>query len=179
MYTATSENLLNDLVRDLARQDYLGVILRGHLHIEAALDVKIRLRLSYPSAINLDDEKGLRFTQKVELAAAMGIVHKDVVPALKKLNGYRNDLAHDLSFQPGLKEARGFANLLSVEARSIYKHMQAMLDNTDGEAIITFRSCIASLYLLIEVDLAEALRLEREGKLKKAGKTGGGPNSTA
>lgn len=167
MYAAAPENRFNNLVRDLARQDYLGVILRGHLHIEAALDAKIRLRLSYPSAINLDDEKGLRFTQKVELAAAMGIAHTDAVPALKKLNKYRNDLAHDLSFQPGLKEARAFANLLSGEARSIYKRMRAMLDKSDGEAINTIRGCIASLYLLIEVDLAEALRLEREGKLRK------------
>lgn len=163
MHTTNLQILLNDL----ARQDFLGLILRGHLHIEALLNSKIKSRLSCPSAIDLDDDKGLRFTQKIDLAVAMGILPKDSAPAFKKLNAYRNDLAHNLSFQPGLKEARDFANLLSGEVRLAYKRMKGMITDTDGEDFITFRCCIASLYLLIEVDLAKAFQLEREGKLRK------------
>lgn len=155
-------NSLNRFAKDLSREDFLGVILRGHLHIEAMLNAKIRARLRYPAAIQLDGDKGLGFAKKIELAVAIGIVPNDLAPVFKRLNKYRNHLAHNLSFQPGLNEARDFQRLFPPKVGSFYEYMKAKLPNVGDEALRIFRCSIIVLYLKLVVDLPEALRLERE-----------------
>jgi hypothetical protein len=53
------------------------------------------------------------------MSAAFGIVPDDDFPALKRLNDFRNEFAHDLGKQLTEQNERGFYNCLSVRQRRI------------------------------------------------------------
>ncbi len=98
-------------VRDaLMGDDVLGVVVRGHLHLEAAVLTLIEALLPYPKEIDLDRT---RFGMKVDLAHALGLT-TDLRSPLKVVDKIRNRFAHT----PGAK-------LESDEINSLYGSLSA------------------------------------------------------
>lgn len=85
----------SELVGILNEADDLGVLLRGHLWLEALLEYAARGQLKNPDAIGW---AGARFEHKVALAEAVGAVKTDMAIALRGFNRLRNRLAHELDF---------------------------------------------------------------------------------
>lgn len=78
--------------KDLTSEDDVGLILKGHLHIEHQLIELISLTLPFPNRCNL---ARLSYSAKVELALACGL-KEDMRAPLKQIGSLRNDFAHVL-----------------------------------------------------------------------------------
>ena len=73
--------------------DLLGLVLRGHLWIEAALNGLIDRSMRDPSQL---DAARLSFVQRVALTAALGLISSTEAGVIRKINSLRNRLAHNL-----------------------------------------------------------------------------------
>jgi hypothetical protein len=83
------------------------VLLRGHLWIEKFLGELLEAELRDPAVIRLGRTP---FSQKVNLAQALGLVSPVEAKPLRLLNKLRNKLAHDLAGEPStadLSELQG------------------------------------------------------------------------
>jgi hypothetical protein len=87
--------------------DELTLVVRGHLSLEAALNLIIETALPRPL-----DLEGLRFSQKVDLAIALGRIDPGSRAAWAKVNAIRNRFAHDLDAAVTKREAREALELL-------------------------------------------------------------------
>jgi hypothetical protein len=76
----------------LTGEDELGVVVRGHIHIEAGLNDFISAMIPFPDRL----PSGMRYQQKVDLACALGL-RAEHAPALKMLGEMRNSFAHKLN----------------------------------------------------------------------------------
>jgi hypothetical protein len=86
----------------LNADDDLTVVVRGHLCLEAALNVVLEHAL--PKGLsNLDQ---LRFPARVDLAVAMGRLAPEARNAWLEVNRLRNDFAHDLDARIDADRAR-------------------------------------------------------------------------
>lgn len=74
----------------LLGEDVLGVVVRGHLYIEAALNSLIELLLPYPQEIDMDR---LKWGTKLDLVHALGL-STDLKRPLLAINKIRNSFAH-------------------------------------------------------------------------------------
>jgi hypothetical protein len=81
------------LLRDLARQSDVEVVIRGHLWVEAELIGLVQFMLPQPQHLDLA-RLGVR--RLVRLAAALGAVLPEDIPAYDALNKLRNKVAHNL-----------------------------------------------------------------------------------
>jgi hypothetical protein len=80
------------VLRVIESEDAFGVVVRGHVLLETALDSCI---YSYvPNPMDLFGKLELFFSKKVRLAVMLGIISSDEAMLLKTLNTLRNDLAH-------------------------------------------------------------------------------------
>jgi hypothetical protein len=104
----------NSLYDDLARQDDVGLVLRGHLHIERELVNLASAMLPFHARC---DWGKLSFRAKVELAYACGLP-LDVKNLLEKVGSLRNDFAHKLSARISKSAALDLYNSLSPRHRS-------------------------------------------------------------
>lgn len=73
------------------------VLLRGHLWIEKFLGELLEAELRDPAVIAFDR---MPFSQKVNLAQALGLLSPAEAEPLRRLNRLRNRLAHDLTGDP-------------------------------------------------------------------------------
>ncbi len=81
-----------ELERHLGGEDDVGVVIRGHLGLENALNTLLELGL--PKGLsNLDN---LRFPARVDLAIATGLIDPSARTAWLLVNELRNRVAHDL-----------------------------------------------------------------------------------
>ena len=76
------------LIRSLFGEDELGVVVRAHIHVEAALNQLIDVVTPHPELL-----PRLRYEQKVNLACALGLT-EECAPPLKKLGDIRNAFGH-------------------------------------------------------------------------------------
>lgn len=100
---------------ELALESPLGVILRGHLYIEAALARAIEPSLAFPHLLDIER---LSFGHKVGLAAAIGFVPEEAVPAFQRLNKIRNRLAHRLDAAVSEQDKADLRQAMSEPMRS-------------------------------------------------------------
>ncbi len=85
--------IIDDFVKDLFREDDLGVVIRAHIHMEALLAEYLEILIPFPKAlrrINLD------FDGRLNLAIAMGLDEEFGKP-FRSLGSLRNRFAHNLS----------------------------------------------------------------------------------
>lgn len=87
---------LETMKSHLDGDDELLVIVRGHLYLEHVLIAFLTEALRYPEVIKF---RRIPYPLKVDLCAALGVVPKEVVPALIKVNEFRNKMAHNLNYQ--------------------------------------------------------------------------------
>ena len=114
------------LYRDLTREDDVGLVLRGHLHIEHQLMEIARVVLPYGDRCNWG---AFSYRTKVELAYACGLPD-DVRQTLLKLGTLRNDFAHKLGAsitqQSALDLYNSLANKHQTILRDSYKDMMGV-----------------------------------------------------
>ena len=104
----------SSLYNDLARQDDVGLVLRGHLHIERELVHLVSAFLPFHARC---DWSKLSYRAKVELAHACGLP-LDVKNLLEKVGTLRNDFAHKLSAFISKESALDLYNSLSPRHRA-------------------------------------------------------------
>jgi hypothetical protein len=91
-----------DLNALLNADDDLTVVVRGHIYLEAALNVVLEHAL--PKGLSNLDE--LRFPARVDLAVAIGGLAPEARDAWLEVNRLRNDFAHDLDARIDDERAR-------------------------------------------------------------------------
>lgn len=106
------------LLDDLIREDVVGLVLRGQLHIEHQLIELASLFL--PEACRCD--WGLiSYRGKLALAAGCGMP-ADVIDALRKIGQLRNSFAHTLQADISRKSVQDLYNGLPENVRESLKH---------------------------------------------------------
>lgn len=79
-----------DFLSILFGEDELGMVVRAHIHVEAALNQLLDVLAPFP-----DHLPRLRYEQRVNLACALGLAH-ECAPPLKKLGDIRNSFGHSV-----------------------------------------------------------------------------------
>lgn len=131
-----------DLVGVLQTADAVGVLLRGHLWIEALLEYATRGKLERPDAI---DWAGSRFEHKIALAEAVDVIKPDLARSLRGFNKLRNRFAHEFVFEIQEDDVKTFIGYLDSKHRL---HIQKVVDD--------------QLHVLREIECAEANGAEIE-----------------
>ncbi|EAQ98760.2 hypothetical protein KT71_09042 [Congregibacter litoralis KT71] len=93
----------------------LGVVVRGHLYLEAAILTIVECLLPYPSEINLDRA---RFGLKLDLAHALGL-SSDLRAPLLAVDKIRNKFAHNPYAQLGSDSINALYGSLSAKDREM------------------------------------------------------------
>ncbi len=104
-----------DLVDALQDADDMGVLLRGHLWIEAVLEYAARSKLERPDAI---DWANARFEHKLALAEATGAADVPLARALKSFNRLRNKSAHEMLFSIEVDHVKTLVGLTDDSTRT-------------------------------------------------------------
>ena len=101
----------------LAGEDDLGMILRGHLHVEHQLKEFISLFLPFNQ--KCDWEK-IGYIGRVEIALSCGLP-EDMRKPLEKINRIRNSFAHELNTVIQKKTVMDIYNCLSQRHNNVVK----------------------------------------------------------
>ncbi|MBX9998154.1 hypothetical protein [Priestia aryabhattai] len=107
-----------ELIKDISNQNIPQVVLKGHLHIERALENIIRESFENPNL--LLTEKSM-FSNKLSLVSALGIVPHEYTVALKYFNKIRNKFSHDLEFKLEEEELAQLVNRLDSKTKEFYE----------------------------------------------------------
>ena len=123
---------------DTEGEDELQVILRGHLYIEHELEKSLRLKLVEPDYI-----LGSRFmfASKVNLAAALGLLPKDIKKIYEKLNSIRNNYAHRLDFKITDKHLNDIVSCMSESVKRRYS-------GSSEKTLLENMKCVMSALLM-------------------------------
>jgi hypothetical protein len=108
----------NELIKDITNQNIPQIVLKGHLHIERALENIIRESFERPNL--LLTEKSM-FSNKLSLVSALGIVPHEYTVALKYFNKIRNKFSHDLEFKFEEEELDQLINRLDSKTKEFYE----------------------------------------------------------
>ena len=90
-------------------------VVQGHIYFEHSVGQLLLEALKKPEAISLSR---MGYSQRLDLASALGILDDKVLVALRKLNSLRNNLAHNLNFQITDQDVLDLANCTSPEIRN-------------------------------------------------------------
>jgi hypothetical protein len=89
-------------------------IVQGHLYFEHAVGQLLLESLKRPEAISLSR---MGYSQRLDLASALGVLDDELLYALRKINSLRNNLAHNLNFEITDQDVLDLANCTSPELR--------------------------------------------------------------
>ena len=130
---------------DLQREDDLGLVIRGHLHIEHQL-IEIAIA-SLPFASRVDWNE-VSFRTKLDIASACGLP-EDRKRLILQLNTLRNEFAHQLSASIRKDEVMGIYNSLSSQFRETIKatHSRMGLGTFPGPAKMEPRDLLIHLFI--------------------------------
>jgi hypothetical protein len=141
-----------EFAKTLPADENLRLVIRAHLHAEQLLFAMLTEGLADPTVLDLDR---LTFLTKVRLAIAIGLMSKNVLPALTGLNTLRNNFSHKFGYQFTDKAK---ADLLSTMPTEIVELM--LTDEHDGKTtpIHTRQSVPLDHILRVLVCVMEARR---------------------
>ncbi|MEC0131516.1 hypothetical protein [Paenibacillus odorifer] len=141
-----------DFLEDIKSNDFLSIILRGHLYVEHELT---ELNSKF-----LIDGKFLsknKFLQQLELGLALGAVEKEWEPALKKLNEFRNKYAHNLGFTFNEQYYEDFISTFSLEMKKNFEIKCIELTKIYGNTLHTKLGILIShLWVLLVIESRRA-----------------------
>jgi hypothetical protein len=151
---------LDALAAHLPRGDDFAAAIRGHLYLEHILMTFIQSALQRPDAVNLDR---LHFPVKVDLAIALGLLPEDLAPPLKKVNSFRNKVAHNLKYQ-----------MSDTDRKELYDSFSPLGKQLIDESVQRGKVFSAELMVKVITTLLEVQRqhyvdwkMKREAALKK------------
>lgn len=103
-------------IEALAAEDELGLVVRTHLYVEAALNRSFlfRFQVSQEELSTI----GLSFAQKIKLAKVLGI-SSSILRSLERLNTIRNKFAHRLESTLDVGEVHNLFETLPEEAKEV------------------------------------------------------------
>ena len=99
----------HEIVSKLRKESVETAILKAHQHIEADIDAILAAGFKFPKYV----PQRLKFSEKVDLACALGLLTLGLRPPLARLDSLRNQSAHDRDFEFSKKDALEFENLLT------------------------------------------------------------------
>jgi hypothetical protein len=134
---------------NLRADENLQLVIRAHLYAEQLLYGMLTEGLQHPAAIDLDR---LTFLTKARLAAAMGLMHPEVVPALAGLNSLRNNFAHKFDYQFTDQDKAALLNTIPPHV------VQVIMTDSDGSRLYTREDVPPERVLKVLVCLMEARR---------------------
>lgn len=127
------------------------VLLRGHLWLENALIDLIEAEVRNAKPLNTER---MSFANKVNLAESLGLLGSSDAKTLRKVNGIRNRLAHDLHGEPTIDDIAILEEGLSQRQREL---SESLLDSnefhdppSDPDHVV--RLSVAVLALLVEIE---------------------------
>ena len=144
---ATMKKLEQKLFTDLKREDDVGLVIRGHLHVENQLIDFISHTLLHPE--KCDWEK-IGYSGKVELALACGLPD-GMRTILEKLGELRNDFANNLDATIDPKWVLNTYNSLSLQLKKdlekSYKKMD--LGRLSQQSTLDTRDLLVLIFLSV------------------------------
>lgn len=124
-------------------EDPSNLVLQLHLYFDHVITVLLVEALEKPSAINA---KRLAFAQKTKLIEAMGLLSRELLKPIEKINEFRNKFAHDLNFSISAQQIIDLANCTPKHLRDV------VLDDPDrASGPITLRELLEVVLLQIEL----------------------------
>ncbi|MGH8157443.1 MAG: hypothetical protein ACREPQ_04945 [Rhodanobacter sp.] len=135
----------SQFIEDLQREDDLGLVVRGHLHIEHQLIELTAARLPFASRVDWNE---IPFRTKLEIAYACGLP-EDRKKLILSLNSLRNEFAHRLDATIRKTEVVDIYNALSSSIRDTIKesHLEMGLGAFPGPASIEPRDLLIHLFI--------------------------------
>ena len=149
-------------ITDLQREDDVGLVLRGHLHIEHQLIELISVLLPYAERC---DWGKVSYRAKVELAHGYGLP-ADLKDLLERIGSIRNDFAHTLTASLSKQSALDLYNSLSARLRDGLKgSYQAMgIGQLTSPSSLEPRDLITLILLNARQATKAAVNRLRDGK---------------
>lgn len=132
-------------LEDLRREDDLGLVIRGHLHIEHQLISLASGVLPFASRIDWNE---VPFKTKLEIASACGLPD-DRRELIRRLNVLRNDFAHRLSASVQKKTVVDIYNSLSPLIQDAIKRAHEIMGfgKFPGPAALEPRDLLIHLFI--------------------------------
>ncbi len=155
------------LFSELVEEDNVGLVLRGHLHVEHQLTKYISEQLPFPERV---DWGKIDFIGKVELALACGL-DVDIRPGLERLESLRNKFAHrfDALIESDwvLVAYNGLPRAIKLEIEAAYKALGKRMTRTTST--LDTRDLLVLMFISVAntIDAAVAI-LRKSLKNKKA-----------
>jgi hypothetical protein len=103
----------DELHKALMGEDELGVVLRAHFYVEAAVEKLITVMVRHPRQL-----PKLRYEQKAKLACAIGL-DVSVFQPLKELGDLRNSFGHQIGAKITLGGARKLYDSFSLNDKNL------------------------------------------------------------
>ena len=153
--------LNQQFANDLAKEDDLGMVLRGHLHVEHQLKEFISLFLPFSERCNWQK---LGYAQKIELALSCGLP-ADMRTPLEKIGSLRNSFAHKLNMVIQKKAALDMFECLSTRHKDavnlcyieLGRDEELSLANVDTKELLQI--IIVSIHSAIQAAILEKLKI--------------------
>lgn len=152
------------LFSELVQEDNIGLVLRGHLHVEHQLIKFISKQLQYPDRV---DWGKIDYSGKAELALACGL-DVDIRPGLEHLETLRNNFA--CSF-----DAQIAPNWVLVAYNGLPRNLKDAIEvayKTLGKKIATQSKTLGTrdLLILVFICVANAVETAATNMPKKPGR---------
>ncbi len=157
---------VRDFDEALKDTDPFTIFLRGHLWIERALHESILA--NGIRRVDQYDNLKLGFVNTVYLASSLGVLHPSNIPAFKKLNSFRNRLAHDPRFKLDEDAIKDFVNAALPRLRKAYEGVMMDAYKKEGAiydptALITqFRNSLQVLHMIADMGRVKAEERKQE-----------------
>ena len=154
---------MNDLdakfILDLQREDDVGLVLLGHLHIEHQLIELISCVLPFPDRC---DWNRISYSAKVSIAHSCGLPEQ-LRPVLNRFGKIRNDFAHQLDASLSKNSVLGLYNSLPSLHQEVTKDTyKAMgLGNLSAPSSLPARELVVLLLLIVRQAITAAVRTLR------------------
>ena len=137
-----------------ASKDPFTFIIKGHLYVEALINVIIECGFFKSERLELDRSQ---YGTKTTLAVAAGLIHDEVLPVLQKLGSIRNCYGHNMWFAFTVKEETDFLNVLKQSADLRERFVSYEMNNSNNAQ--------HGIYVLCTYLFEQVLRVSSNKKL--------------
>ncbi|MED4068577.1 hypothetical protein [Priestia megaterium] len=97
----------DEFLSHVMHSDFLVVVIRGHLYVEHELNNLIKKTVKHASSYN----ERIIFSQKMQLAHALGCIDEEIHRVIDALNNVRNRYAHNIKYNLTEQHATDFINV--------------------------------------------------------------------
>jgi len=138
-----------DFVTRMGQGEDWHKLLQANIYLEFLALKLLERELRNPTEIELDR---MTFRSRLDLIAAMELVPKDIISAIRIISRKRNKIAHDLEFKLSDKDLQEIASSIPKDLKKIAREVNNFEDN---------EPLLLRHYLSIVVLMFEQYRLER------------------